>query len=569
MELFVNKNETHDQNEFENRNAILYQNEDLIRNESNLLLTRFVDSNGALIPDENGILLVPILTKGILRLPKKINKNVLESLFKNEVRGDHQVIKKIDGAIVMRSQCRDRIIYSIFPECKVEDIIVDSEASDWRNLINLPYEEVLGFVNTLREALLLESSIVEKIAIGSNELSDLAEYWNLAGFQSLSEILDPIKVAEMVENELAQKNLKGRDLLDHWNELKDSPVAPAPINILANMVFSSDEYTWAPRNPQIRALPTRQLHITAGNSPQIPLISLIRGIAVKAAITLKLPSGACVGGSLIATLANLYLPNHAITKLMSVVYWPGGDEQFERSLFNPLNFDRVVVWGSPQSVESIKNKFPFTKVISLNPRFGMSLIGRDAIIDAKSRHQVAVKMVCDSLVANQKACIASLVHYVEANAEDLYALAKDIKQVLSRVDEVSPNKQTRLTLGELQRLKRGSLIGCEWFENFDSEGIFCSGVVIADQEVNLAKHPANRLLILRPVQRIESALKFMSAATSTVSVFPESTRMNLRDRISAKGVSQVVPLGESGSFFIGMSHDGMRILSELVEWKNA
>ena len=42
----------------------------------------------------------------------------------------------------------------------------------------------------------------------------------------------------------------------------------------------------------------------------------------------------------------------------------------------------------------------------------------------------------------------------------------------------------------------------------------------------------------------------------------------MRDRILARGVSSVLPLGRCERVYPGMPHDGMLVLNELVDWKN-
>jgi hypothetical protein len=61
----------------------------------------------------------------------------------------------------------------------------------------------------------------------------------------------------------------------------------------------------------------------------------------------------------------------------------------------------------------------------------------------------------------------------------------------------------------------------------------------------------------------------MSQYVSTAGVYPEERRLELRDQILARGVSNVFPLGQCECVYAGMPHDGMRVLSELVDWKNS
>jgi len=63
-------------------------------------------------------------------------------------------------------------------------------------------------------------------------------------------------------------------------------------------------------------------------------------------------------------------------------------------------------------------------------------------------------------------------------------------------------------------------------------------------------------------------LKYIHPGISTVGVYPEERRLNLRDMISAKGASNVLRWGIAREIFAGMPHDGMLVLSQLVDWKN-
>ena len=77
-----------------------------------------------------------------------------------------------------------------------------------------------------------------------------------------------------------------------------------------------------------------------------------------------------------------------------------------------------------------------------------------------------------------------------------------------------------------------------------------------------------RLVFVQPVDSLEGTFKYLNQAVSTAGIFPEKRRLELRDRILARGVSNVLPLGQSERFYAGMPHDGMLVLSQLVDWKN-
>jgi hypothetical protein len=316
----------------------------------------------------------------------------------------------------------------------------------------------------------------------------------------------------------------------------------------------------------IRAMPTRQLHITAGNAPDVPIISALRAILTKSAAVIKLPFGATLTGSLLAVAAANTAPDHPLTRHLSVLYWQGGDESVENVLFQPNAFDRVVVWGSPATVARVQARAAFTRTVCLNPRFGVSLIGREAFDN--DIEAVAVKAAVDSLIYNQQSCTASLVHYVEGTEAQVDSYAEILCRVLDQWDSSMPQFVPPSVTGQLKRLRRGKYASARWYIN-SRDGEYSSVVVVIPDEFDMLDHPMHRLVVIRPVRSLADGLRYLHQSVSTVGVYPEERRTALRDVILARGVSNVLPLGGCERLYAGMPHDGMPVLSHLVDWKNA
>jgi hypothetical protein len=79
----------------------------------------------------------------------------------------------------------------------------------------------------------------------------------------------------------------------------------------------------------------------------------------------------------------------------------------------------------------------------------------------------------------------------------------------------------------------------------------------------------SRLIVVRRVDDLLDVIPLLNPAVSTVGIHPPERIAELRDIVSASGVSNVFSLGEIENVYTGMPHDGMRILSELVNWVNA
>jgi hypothetical protein len=528
-------------------------------------------------PDANGVSRVPFLVRGRLIAPDPLSwdeiRRTFEALDQNRgVSAPQASYARIGRTQVLRDPIIDRRTmkwtgahaYAVMPSFSPEEVIERDLPTLSRELYDLPFTEIQSFVGALARAFESSEDLIARIRDATLQTAVLPDYWHLASFAAYQLALDPDGIARAVDRELSAWGIGGLRLLDGWVELDETPL-PAEINLLADQIFSDRGYDWRGERPALRAMPTRQLHITAGNAPQIPLISTLRAIATKSASVIKSPSGAILPGALLTLAVACAMPDHPLTKHMSIVYWKGGDEPIESKLFAPGSFDRVVVWGDPESVVSVRKRAFAAKVVTFNPRYAVSFIGRESF--SQSLREIAVKSVSDSLIANQKACIASLVHYVEGDEAEVLAYAESLREVLHEIDRAAPNHLHPRVRGDIKRLQRGVFVDAEWLTN-EKDASFQSGVVILDHEFEIGKHPMARLIVVRRVRDLSDALVHLHPGVSTVSIFPAERRRVLRDRIAATGVSNIVDLGQSGRGYPGMSHDGMLVLSELVEWKN-
>jgi hypothetical protein len=383
-------------------------------------------------------------------------------------------------------------------------------------------------------------------------------------FELLPQLFDGAGLGAAVDRELGGDGRRGRDYLDGWVEVR-AEAARGMTARWADHVLGARAAAGAFR-PCVRAVPTRQLHITAGNSPLLPLLSFLRGLATKAACVVKSPAEAALASSVVAAAMHAAAPDHPITRHTSLVYWPGGDAEIESVLLAADAFDRIVVWGSADTVRSVRARAPLTKTVALNPRYGVSLIAArglgDRVADAAARASV------DTLVWEQQACTASLVHYVEGDDAEAIAYARALAQVLARWDAQRGRPLPRVLQGRIRLLRRGEWVNGAWFENRVG-GELSSAVVYMRGSVDLAQHPMSRLVVVKRVDRLEDAAGTLTAAVASAGVYPDRALVPLRDVLAAAGVSNVFPLGESERTYPGIPHDGMRVLSELVSWASS
>jgi acyl-CoA reductase LuxC len=532
---------------------------------------------GWLAIDRDNIIRCPLLVKGELVGPARVTRAAIDRAFAELDRGrtaadPYASYAAIDNVQVLRHAEIDRAtmrasgrwIYRVMP-------VLDPLALPERDfaaldeLYAMPYERVLEWLVAVRSALAGDPEIVARVRELERATSEHPDAFVDAAFMALPILLDPEHAITAVDSELAHHGATGRQLLDGWVELP-AQLSPGPAHVIgAGMMSPRFANALATTRMQLRAMPTRQLHITAGNSPLIPLFSLLRAVWTKSPSVIKLPGGAALPGALVALAAATAAPEHPLTRHLSLVYWRGGDAEVERLVLAPGMFDRIVVWGEPDAVASVKQRSALTKVLTFNPRYAASMIGREAL--GGDLDEIATRAVFDTMIENQKACIASLVHYVEGDVTDAERYAAAVSRALAKWD-AHPHPLLDRHRGQLKRLARGALMDAR-VDYHHVDGEFRCGVVVAPNDFPIKDHPMCRLVVVRPVARLEDCLGFLHHGVATIGVYPEPRRLALRDRIAARGVSTICPLGQAGCAAVGMGHDGMLVLGELVDWKNA
>jgi len=542
-------------------------------------LSRLVDENGWFRLTEYGVIYCPLLAKGRLIGPPKIGADEIARAFApyDERRGSadaYQTYVALEDAQVLRHPEIDRQtmlgtgrwIYTVMPRIDATDLVETDIDALTNDLYSIPHESVLEWLRLVSAALERETGVVAQVRDLDRLTSEHPDAFGDAAFVAFTHLFSPEAATASVDAELSQQGVPGHRLLDEWAEVPGTRM-PGTVHVVGAELLPEALASELP-SPTVllRAMPTRQLHITAGNSPLVPVLSLLRAVWTKSPCVLKLPSGAVLPGSLVALLAATAAPDHPITRHLSMVYWRGGDESVERALFFPNAFDRIVVWGAPDSIASVRARAGFTKLICFNPRYSVSFIGRDAL-RGPALDEAAARAVCDSMVENQKACIASLVHYIEGTVDDAERYAAALERALERWDDLLPHPLIKRHRAQIKRIERGVLLDAR-VRIHHVDGAYRSAVVVAPHDFQIKDHPMCRLIVVRPVSDLEECLRFLHPGVATVGIFSENSRLALRDRVAARGVSNIVPLGHAGAAAAGSSHDGMLVLSELVDWKN-
>ncbi len=441
-------------------------------------------------------------------------------------------------------------------------------------LARLPHHELTGVIDAVGAELARVLAAEPGFAAVLSATSRLADRAHHALLDQLPRMFDGVAVRRMTARALGTPGVAA---LDGWQPVPERPVQGITARMAAGLGVpgtatdpagddGSGPEGSADSPPLLRALPTTQLHLTAGNTPVVPVTSLLWGWAVKGACVVK-PAAALT--PLLAPLAAALTAagaDHPLVRHTTIAYWPGGDRGVEDVLLADGAFDRRLVWGAAETVRSVSSRGGATDTVVMRPRQAVSIIGREAVAD--DWVGTVRRAAADVVVADQQACMSSLLHLVEGTDADVDAYARALRDALAAWDAALPHALADAALGRLVELRRGLLASARWHCNGTWPQV-SSAVAVLRGDFDLRRHPGGRLVLVRRVDDLRHAVAAFTGDVSHVGVAPVSARDVLRDALAARGVDNVLPLGEAERTYAGRPQDGVQILDRLVRWVNA
>ncbi len=313
----------------------------------------------------------------------------------------------------------------------------------------------------------------------------------------------------------------------------------------------------------LRAFPPRMVHMLAGNSPTGCISSIAQGALVKAVNVFKMPSSdpfTCV--AMLRTLADVD-PEHPVVKSMSAVYWRGGDERIEGTLYRPQYFDKIVAWGGGDAIKNVlKYVGPGIQLVSFDPKTSISMIGPEGFASEAVIDEIAEAAAIDVATMNQEACLASRFIFVEGERAGVEAFCARLQARLAVDRETSSEFAHPLPVETREEIEMLGLMDDEtrlWGKP-DGRGL----VILTDEPVDF--HPSNKTANVVHVASLERAIRYVNVATQTIGLYPPERKRAMRDRLASAGAQRVVRLGGAAKHVMGGAHDGMLPLQRFVHW---
>lgn len=413
------------------------------------------------------------------------------------------------------------------------------------DLYDLNFEDILDYVEELGARLKLSANAylqeaLEAACITAPLTPPLLE----KSYASLSQLFNRHLAREMADNTI------GIDHLEGW---------------VGKILFDG-------RKVSVRAFGARALHIIAGNSPIIAGLSILRNMLTRSDAIIKSPSNDPFTALAIARTMLDMAPDHPVTKHLSVAYWKGGDESFEKKLYQPHNIEKIIAWGGFASVKHVTRYIqPGLALISLDPKHSVSIIGPEGLESEKTQKEVALRLATDIGAMNQEGCINARVVYVisgtdEAGLAKINQLGKYTYEALMNLPVCVSTKPKEMNR-ELKLFVKAAALNDEWYRVIGGDDD--EGAIIVSQipeAVDFAPYLNNRVANLVPVDEIKEVFGAVDSYTQTVGLYPESLKIKLRDHLALSGAQRFTSLGYAASAAIAGPQDGIEAMRQMCKW---
>jgi hypothetical protein len=437
------------------------------------------------------------------------------------------------------------------PHKHIHDLVLGNPVL-LHDLMDTPIRQIVDFLAEVGKRLRLDDNawLQESFALAL-QAGGLAEPILRGVYDDLPRMFDPKAMFDLIDKSV------GADYLDGW-VAADGPHA----------------------NVRVRAVGTRQLHITAGNVPVVAALTIVRGALTKSDVLIKAPSNDPLTANAICRSLIDVDANHPVTKHVAVAYWKGGDEEMDKQIVRVSRIDKITAWGGMSSVKHIQ-KFltPGIDLTALNPKYSMSVIGKEALETEEAMGEAALGIAVIAGFYNQTACANTRIVYVECDTDDesLKKLVALGDKVVAAFKTLPPAISTPVAKANQDLEAEMEAIALEDDFYYVAGDTLTGGVVVSkfSDRVDFYDQLNNRVVNLVPMPNLVEVTKWCDDTTQTVGVYPESLREKLLDPFALAGVQRLVSLtgGDAMQLFHdmhtlppGMPHDGIEPLRRNVRW---
>ncbi len=311
--------------------------------------------------------------------------------------------------------------------------------------------------------------------------------------------------------------------------------------------------------------------IFSENIPALPHLLFMRSALVKSACLGKVARGE-------PTFAPLYLKtieeiDPEMAECMAVLYWQGGEEEIEASLFEQAN--AVVLFGGVETCRSLLEKIPRRiKTLVHGHRLGFGVIGRQRM-NRQGLERLAEAVALDCSMFDQQACLAPHVYYLEEGGE---VSPKEFCQAVAVAMETLNQRMPRGRISSKEASAIHQLRAAYEFRELNEEDVLVLAsspktdwTVVYEKDPGIfSPSPLNRFIRIFGVEdifQVPPALKPIGPFLQNAAVAIGDEREKEFIRILGElGVARITSPGKMSVPSMMWHHDGISPLASLLRW---
>ncbi|KAB7705565.1 acyl-CoA reductase [Bacillus aerolatus] len=309
-------------------------------------------------------------------------------------------------------------------------------------------------------------------------------------------------------------------------------------------------------------------HIWAGNVPALPLWSLISGLLVKAGNIGKVASAEPFFAGWFAQVLVEIEPR--LADCFAVVWWKGGDEEREFSLFSQSGV--VVGYGGNQSLQFLQSRIPITtRFLPFGHKISFGILSESSL-DSRKAWQSVHQAALDVIRYDQQGCYSPHLFYVQRGGK---VSPREVARMMANELE---NYQKRFPRRPLSMEESASL--SSWrqkeemgiFDHPNKEVLGNSAndwtVVYEENNIHFTPSCLNRVVKVMPFENIEEILSLVAPhrhLLQTIGMAANPKELfDWAESLGKVGVTRITALGKMTSPEAGWHHDGRFNLLDLV-----
>ena len=308
-------------------------------------------------------------------------------------------------------------------------------------------------------------------------------------------------------------------------------------------------------------------HVWAGNVPALPLWSFVSGLLVKAGNIGKVSSGEPLFASWFAQLLVEVEPR--LANCFAVVWWKGGDEEREKSLFRQS--DLVIGYGGNHSLESLQSRIPITtRFLPFGHKISFGLVLHSAL-DSQKAWRTAHQAALDVVRYDQQGCYSPHLFYVQNGGnvspkEFARYMARELENFSKRYPRRRLSMEESASVTSWRQKEEMSL-----FSNQNKEVLGNSAnqwTVVYEEDGVFAPSPLNRVIRVIAFEKVEDILSSMKPyrsflQTAGIAACPKEL-FQCAEILGRIGVTRLTALGRMTAPEPGWHHDGRFNITDLI-----